>query len=421
MTTSSDTASTMTILHISWEYPPLLYGGLGRHVHALAEHQAQLGHDVTVLTQQPKGASESEAVNDVHVVRVAPPSPEVPRIPEDLVDWTRDLDRRLAVALGDVVQLARPDVVHAHDWVVAHSATAAVTVPIDLPLVTTIHATEAGRHQGWVNNPLSQRIHEIEFGLANRSDRVIACSRSMRVEIHKLFDVPIDRIDVIPNGIDLSDWKAKNDPVITDSTGGTILFTGRLEWEKGIHVLLAAVRLLPPMSPSPRLLIAGAGTREEALKEEFGDLTDSGVVSFLGWVSESHLRDLIRTADVSVVPSIYEPFGLVALEAAAAGTPLIVTDVGGLADIVTDGITGRVVPPQDPDALSDAIVEIFDNPAEARSRARALRATLPSAHDWRTIANESTAIYRAAIADHPTLRSVSIPRMPAPSSDNFLT
>jgi len=411
----------MRILHISWEYPPLLYGGLGRHVHALAEHQAELGHDVTVLTQQPVGAPESETVNGVDVVRVVPPSPEVPRVPEALVDWTRDLDHRLAGVMADVVATARPDVIHAHDWVVAQSAAAAVTLPSDLPLVTTIHATEAGRHQGWVNNPLSQRIHEIEFELANRSDRVIACSRSVRTEVHRLFDVPTGRIDVIPNGIDLDDWKAKKEPAATRPARGTILFTGRLEWEKGVHVLLEAIRLLPPMSPSPRLLIAGTGTREAILKEEFADLVDSGVVTFLGWVTESSLRELMGTADVSVVPSIYEPFGLVALEAAAAGTPLIVAEVGGLADIVTDGVTGRVVRSQDRAALSAAIVEVFADPAQAQARARTLHSTLAIANDWRHIADQTVASYSAAIANRPSRREDASLRAPAPSQDNLLT
>ncbi|NQU36137.1 MAG: glycosyltransferase family 4 protein, partial [Actinobacteria bacterium] len=293
----------MRILHISWEYPPLLYGGLGRHVHALAEHQAANGNDVTVLTQRPLGATDAETVNGVHVIRVDPPSSEVPRIPEALIEWTHALDERLAAATPAAIAAATPDVAHAHDWVVSAAAAAAGT---QLPLVTTVHATEGGRHGGWVNIPLSQTIHNAEFVLTNRSDRVIACSRAMRSEIHQLFGIAPERIDVIPNGIDLTDW--------TPGEGGygqppTVVFTGRLEWEKGVHVLLSAVRLLLSANEAPLVLIAGTGTREHILKAEFADLIESGTVRFLGWVSEHELRELVRTATVAVVPSIYEPFG----------------------------------------------------------------------------------------------------------------
>lgn len=410
----------MRILHISWEYPPLLYGGLGRHVHALAEHEAKLGHDVTVLTQQPTGAPSAEVINGVNIVRVAPPTPAVPRIPEDLLGWTRDLDTRLALALPEVVQTTRPDVVHAHDWVVARSAMTAASAPNDVPLVTTIHATEAGRHQGWVNNPLSQQIHEIEFRLANRTDRVIACSRSMCAEIHRLFATPEKRIDVIPNGIDLASWDVEPESTDPAAARPTIIFTGRLEWEKGVHVLLEAVRLLPPMLPHCHVMIAGTGTREEILKEEYRDLTDSGTATFLGAVSESTVHKLVSAADVAVVPSIYEPFGLVALEAAAVRTPLIVADVGGLADIVTNGVTGRVVSAQDANALSHAIADVFANLPEARSRADRLRNTLHTDYDWQRIAGTTVASYLTAIADHPTHSKHPAPPVPPPSPENLL-
>ena len=173
------------------------------------------------------------------------------------------------------------------------------------------------------------------------------------------------------------------------------------------------------MSPHCHVVIAGTGTREEILAEEYRDLTDSGIVTFLGTVSESKLRKLVSAADVAVVPSIYEPFGLVALEAAAVRTPLIVADVGGLADIVTNGVTGRVVSAQDAAALSHAIADVFANLPEARSRADRLRDTLHTEYDWQRIAETTVTSYLTAIADHPSHSERPPPPIPPPSPENL--
>ncbi len=417
----------MRILHVSWEYPPLIYGGLGRHVHALAESQSAAGHHVTVLTQRPPDSAAIEAVNGVHVVRIAAQTPDVPRAPEALLAWARDLDQRLARALPGLVEAARPAVVHAHDWVVA--ATAAAASDHELPVVTTVHATEAGRHLGWVHSPLSQTIHEIEFELAHRSDRVIVCSKAMQQEVVQLFDLPTNRTCVVPNGIDLTKWSAAESgsartrinvtyPSIRESTP-LILFTGRVEWEKGVHVLLEAVRLLALAGRFYPTIVAGTGTREEALKDEFSDLVDDGLATFAGWVSEEHLRDLVGAADVVVVPSIYEPFGLVALETAAVGTPLIVSEVGGLADIVHDRHTGLTVPAEDPVALSEAIHEVVADPLNARERAARLRESLHPKYDWRQIAKQTIECYRDACTYRPGSCREPLPDTPKPTQDNL--
>ena len=167
----------MRILHVSWEYPPLLYGGLGRHVHALAQEQARAGHSVTVLTQLPPGTLEDEVVNGVRIIRIPAPQPQAPREPTELVEWVTGLNFAMAAAAARVVEAVEPDVIHAHDWVVSGAANA-LRLAAGVPLVTTIHATEAGRHQGWIHGTVSTTIHQREFQLT--SDRVFAANARCR-------------------------------------------------------------------------------------------------------------------------------------------------------------------------------------------------------------------------------------------------
>lgn len=416
----------MRIMHISWEYPPRLYGGLGRHVHALAEHQAALGHQVSVVTQRPRGLPDAETVNGVQIVRVTPPTDAVPTVPGDLVDWAQALDRSLARAIADLGVALRPEVAHAHDWVVTQAALAARGSTPAVPLVSTIHATEGGRHQGWISNELSRTIHNSECALTAASERIIVCSRSMQREVAALFCAPASKIDVIANGIDLSYWQSviesgsiNQAPPAVDR--GTVLFTGRIEWEKGVHVLLAAVNQIVDSRPDIRVLIAGTGTRQQDLRHEFSDLIEAGRVTFLGRVPEQDLIKLIANADVAVVPSIYEPFGLVALEAAALSTPLVVSDTGGLADLVDDGVTGRVVASQDVDALAEAILETLANRDAATKRAQRLRLSLSATYDWTTIAARTVESYRRAIQTHQPGSDPGFgPMLAAPADHNLL-
>ena len=202
----------MRILILSWEYPPLVYGGLGRHVHALAEAQAAAGHEVAVVTQAIDGSPSDSVVNGVRVVRVQPDPPALPM--SDLLAWVMSFEHALTRAALRVAEELRPEVVHGHDWLVAHTATA-VKEAYGIPLVATVHATEAGRHQGWLPGPLNKAVHTVEWWLTFEARRVITCSSHMRWEVTRLFDLPPDSVDVIPNGIDLERWLVP-DEVVAD-------------------------------------------------------------------------------------------------------------------------------------------------------------------------------------------------------------
>lgn len=413
----------MRVLMLSWEYPPVVVGGLGRHVHALATALADAGHDVVVVARQPtgtdaathpttlerhdgRGPSGSGARRgNLRVLRVAEDPPHL-EFTRDLVAWTLGLGHAMLRAAGTRLRGWSPDVVHAHDWLVAH---AAITVA-DLtgaPLVATLHATEAGRHGGWLSQTLNQQVHSVEWWLARRADAVITCSAAMRLEVAGLFDVDPDDVAVVHNGIDPASWRrAEERPAGPPS----LLYLGRLEWEKGVHDLVAALPAIRRAHPGTTLNVAGTGSCSDWLAERARAARVRRSVKLLGHVDDATLRDLLAGTDAAVLPSRYEPFGITALEAAAAGAPLVASRAGGLGEVVVDGVTGLSFDPGDVPGLARAVIRCLDDPAAAATRADAARARLDTDFAWPAIADRTAEVYAAARPAPP--RDLDRPKIP---------
>jgi glycogen(starch) synthase len=409
------------VLMVSWEYPPVLVGGLGRHVHALAEAMAAAGDDVVVVTRHAAGAARDEVAGGVRVVRV-PEDPSLLTFTDDLLAWTMALNHALTRSGLAVAAEAPPDVVHAHDWLVAHATTTLAT-HLRVPLVATLHATEAGRHQGWLPGPLNRSIHSVEGWLADRARRVVTCSAAMRAEVVRLFDVAPGKVDVIPNGVDAARWAAPPEAVAAarhewGAGGPLVAYGGRLVHEKGVQDLLAAVPALQRRHPGLRVVVAGTGPAAADLQEQARSLGLGRAVAFAGFVPDANLAALVAAADCAVVPSRYEPFGIVALEAAAAGTPVAVSDVGGLAEIVADGRTGLRFAPGTPAALAGAVSRLLDDPGLGRRLVAAARAELAAVHSWPVVAARTVRTYERAAAQAPVPARTDPPQVP---TGNLLT
>jgi glycogen(starch) synthase len=331
-------------LLLSWEYPPVIEGGLARHVRKLAEALVRQGLAVDVLTRGTGVALELDAAAERPAPRV-----RVHRVPEP--GWPRELDRFVAwveqmnedmLAAGEALgEEGAYDLVHGHDWLVAH-ASATLAERLGVPYVTTIHATEHGRHQGWVQDHPQSHIHAVERWMAHRAERVIVCSYYMRGHVADIFDIDERRIAVIPNGIDPNDLRTVADLQALRAKFAApheklVVLVGRLVYEKGFQLALDALPGVLAEVGNVRFLVAGSGTHEAALKEQARRLGLDTHGSFLGWIGDDALHSLYRIADLCVVPSIYEPFGLVALEAMASGCPCIVADTGGLREVVPRG------------------------------------------------------------------------------------
>jgi glycogen(starch) synthase len=395
------------VLMVSWEYPPVVVGGLGRHVHALATELAAAGHDVVVLSRQPAGSDATthptsvEVLDGVRVLRVAEDPPHL-EFERDMVAWTLAMGHgMLRAALTRLVPEWRPDVVHAHDWLVAHPAIALADV-LAVPLVATIHATEAGRHAGWLSSPLSRQVHSVEWWLAQRADTLITCSAAMRAEVAELFDVDAGPIEVLHNGIAPRRWRATAARVravrerYAPGAAPVLLYFGRLEYEKGVQDLIAALPRIRRAHPGTRLLVTGTGTAHDQLVAAVEKHRVRRSVTFTGHLPDGDLPALLHAVDAVVLPSRYEPFGIVALEAAAAGAPLVASTAGGLGEVVLDGETGLSFAPGDVAGLAGAVGALLAGPAAAARRARAARKRLGSAFDWGRIAGDTASVYARA-------------------------
>jgi glycogen(starch) synthase len=378
---------------LSWEYPPLIVGGLGRHVDALSRQLVATGHEVCVVTRG--GTEPPDEVHDgVRVRRAAADPIRIDFTAESLLAWTQAFEHGLIRAALPVVRRWRPDVIHAHDWLVTQSAVTLAQVT-DQPIVATVHATEAGRHQGWLPAPLNRAVHSVERWLVHEAARVITCSRFMHDEVARLFDVPAAHVEVVPNGLAAEAWRAPARARLAARAqyagdGPLLVIAGRLVHEKGVQVALAALPWLRRAFPGVRLVVAGDGPLAAELHDQARRLGDA--VRWAGFLPDADLAALLGAADAVLVPSLYEPFGLIALEAAAAGTPVAVADTGGLRDF---GFT--TFAPDDPAALATAVAALLaDRDAARRAAARAQRRVRRD-YSWAAVSARTADVYADAL------------------------
>jgi glycogen synthase len=406
----------MRVLLISWEYPPVIEGGLGRHVRKLSESLVRDGTEVHVLTRGGGGLPSEDERHGVCVHRVR--EPEYPRDVDAFVGWVAAMNADMRDLGMELCERFDFDLVHSHDWLVA-SAAERLARRSGRPWLTTIHATEFGRHQGWVQTYPQSHIHGVERAMVRRADHVVTCSRYMRSHVATAFGVPAARITVIPNGIDPRDLEPVVDDLAALRDGYAapgerlVLLVGRLVYEKGFHLALDALAPVIKRLGNVRFVVAGTGTAENELKRQARRLGLSRHGSFLGWVGDDMLHSLYRVADLCIVPSIYEPFGLVALEAMASGCLCVVADTGGLREVVPgDGTVGLRFPSRDSAALGAVVGKVLtDDLAWARLVAGAREHVL--GFDWAEVARRTREVYAGLVAtdaESATLRPDGLSR-----------
>lgn len=373
------------IFMLAWEFPPQHVGGLGIHVRdlslALAREEVEV-HVLTLATGEKASSIVYEGVEIHYVPRYQGPGQGV-----DFLYWVLQFNLALADKGYELFYRLSPRkaILHAHDWLVA-SAAQELKRAFGAPLIATIHATEYGRNQG-LHNPLQEIIHRMEGELVAEAQKVICCSQYMAKEVEELFHPPLGKVRVIPNGVRPINIMREGE------RGSVVLYVGRLVVEKGVQVLLRAFARLLTLFPEARLVVAGAGPYASELKHLAAVLNIAERVEFTGFVSETRRNELLGQSYVAVFPSLYEPFGIVALEAMAAGVPVIVSRTGGLAEIVEDGITGLSFTPGDVEDLLRCLVFILQNPAKAEEFSRQARAKVERDYTWEVVARHTVEVY----------------------------
>ena len=388
----------MKILMLTWEYPPRIVGGIARVVHDLSKRLIKDGHEVTVVTYRDN-ADVPEYENDkvVNVYRVD----NYMIHPNNFIDWIMQLNFNMLSKATEIINKEGGfDVIHAHDWLVTYAAKSLKNA-YDIPIVATIHATEAGRNSG-IHDETQRYINDTEWLLTYEATEVIVNSNYMKNEIQRLFGLPFDKINVIPNGINLSnftgierDYDFRRQYAMDNEK--IILYVGRLVYEKGVQHLIAAMPKILSNYHDAKLIIAGRGGMMDELRAEASNLGLNDKIYFTGYLNSKQVQKMYKCADVAVFPSTYEPFGIVALEAMLAGVPTVVSDVGGLDEIVTHGVDGMKSYAGNANSIADSVTALLYDHQLATNVSKKAKQKVKDQFNWEKIAQDTHFTYEKAI------------------------
>ena len=387
----------MKILMLSWEYPPRIVGGISRVVHDLSHRMIKDGHEVTVVTYKDGNAPYFEDDKGVKVYRVD----NYMINPNNFIDWIMQLNfNMLAKANELIAKEGKFDVIHAHDWLVTYAAKS-LKESYNIPIVATIHATENGRNSG-IHDETQRYINDTEWLLTYESTEVIVNSNYMKNELQRNFGLPFEKINVIPNGINLNNFTGieRNYDFrrqFAMDNEKIILYVGRLVYEKGIQNLIGAMPKILSNYHDAKLVICGRGGMMEELKQEARNLGIENKVYFAGYCDSKKVQKMYRCADVAVFPSTYEPFGIVALEAMLAGVPTVVSDVGGLNEIVEHGVDGMKSYAGNSNSIADSVLTLLFDAKLCSAVSKNAVKKVKELYNWNKIAQDTHYVYEQSI------------------------
>ena len=389
----------MKILMLTWEYPPRVVGGISRVVYDLSHRLIKDGHEVTVVTYRDGEVPYYEDDKGVKVHRVDNYMIQ----PNNFIDWILQLNFNMVERASQIIaEQGKFDVIHAHDWLVANAAKT-LKHSFDIPIVATIHATEAGRNSG-IREPNQKYINDTEWMLTYEANEVIVNSNYMKSEVQRLFGLPFEKINVVPNGVNLNkftgmdrDYSFRRKYAMDNEK--IILFMGRLVYEKGVQNLIAAMPKVLASYHDAKLVIAGKGGMLDELKAQADYLGISNKVYFAGYMNGKDVERMYKAADMSVFPSTYEPFGIVALEGMLAERPIVVSDAGGLGEIVEHRVTGMKSYCGNPNSIADSILELLFNPELCDNIVKNAKIKVKENYNWQKIAQDTHFTYQKAICE----------------------
>jgi glycogen synthase len=385
---------------LSWDFPPRATGGIAAQVSGLSAALAAAGHDVVVLTVADRPAElAAVAPANVRVLRAQTDLPWLP--PVEVVTRIASANHsvtRLGVRLTGELDGWEPDVVHGHDWQLGWAADTLAN-RYGVPFVLTMHGTERVRHGGQLPLGHPTDINSIEWWLAFQAHRLIAPTKFIVEQLITGFELDAEHVVHIPNGIDPALWRPVGASVAPEREREPLVVSwGRVQYEKGFQVLARAMHALRGRVPEVHSVIAGRGSYLPELQTQVDVEGVSDLITLTGFVPDAELRRLLHRAGCVVIPSLYEPFGIVALEALAAGAPLIVARTGGLAELVVGTHAGVTFEPGNPDDLADAIEQVLTNDELATILVANARDLVERKYAWGAIARATAEAYGAALA-----------------------
>jgi len=356
---------------------------------------ASLGHEVHVITLDFPGAPYEELQGSLYIHRV-PVSAPAPSFHSWVLLFNNFFEKRVGQLAHE---FGPPDVLHIHDWLTVPAGVAAKHL-LRVPLVMTFHSTEASRSS---NSPSTESamVEGLEWWGSFEAARIIAVSGWMKSEVLTRLKTPEDKVEQIPNAVEPLKFEGPVDAMAARARWNVgegqkmITAVGRLTPQKGFDDLIRAYPAIRRAVPESRLVIVGDGHMRTELESIADQEHVREVTTFTGFISDGELVEALRSSDVVVVPSRFEPFGIIALEAMAAGVPLVVSRVGGLKEIVDDSMDGIEVEPNNPSAIAEATIRILSD-KELASRLAARGEEKVKSYSWENVAKRTLGVYQDA-------------------------
>jgi glycogen(starch) synthase len=393
---------TLSVMFLTWEFPPRVIGGISPHVFYLSKALAKNGTKVHVVTCDFPGAPAHETIDGVEVYRVDSyknPSP-------DFATWVYLMNLNMQKEAAAIVARLKEkvDVFHAHDWLVATAGIGLKHV-FRKPLLVTMHSTEIGRRDG-IHTSTERMIAETEAWLTYEAWKVICCSHYMVSHVKWAFGLPDDKLVMVPNGVNVQVYEGVRKQDLASFRAAfalpeekLVLFVGRLVYEKGAHVLINSIpKVLEKVNA--KFVIVGSGYMKDQLSNIVRSMGLEHKVLFTGFIDEVSLLKLQCCADVSVVPSLFEPFGIVALEAMAAKSPVVVSDTGGLGEIVDHDVTGVKMYSNNTESLAWGVTKVLLDEKYRNSLRENAYKKIQEKYDWEKIAQQTGRIYEAVLGEY---------------------
>ncbi len=372
-------------------------GGIARHVYGLAKSLVTIGNDVGVVTLDFPGVPDYEETEGFKVYRSRT---EVGH--PNFLNWAflfnHFLEKRLAVANNDFDF----DLIHIHDWLVAPSGIGFKHF-LNKPLVCTMHSTEHGRSS--LHDPDSYMIDGMEWWACYEAGRIIVTSNSMKGEICGHFNIPHENVDIIPNAVEVEKYHTDVDRRAVRRRFGVgdheklVLYVGRLVPQKGVEYLIRAMPRISWRFPESKFVIVGEGWMRGHLEWLADQSGQRWRTNFTGFISDEDLIALTKGADVMVVPSVYEPFGIVALEGMAAGVPVVASQVGGLAEVVEHDKTGVWAYPRSPDSIAWGVERVLSDTGYRDWLVKNATEAVKSRFSWEAVAKQTVEVYKRVLGE----------------------
>ncbi len=386
---------------IGWEFPPFFAGGLGTATHGLAKALTK-NHEVFFIMpyfSPPKTGK----IDDINVFKVTYKEMSPFKVYPDYIDPILDYNYRAYLQVKELLKYHEFDIIHCHDWL-SFPAGMRLHDEINIPLVVTVHSTEKDRNVGFVSQ--DSPITQIEMSGVHKADQVTVVGAPVKKDLCEIYKVPHEKIHIVHNGADIdrfspdlqkiSQIKSTHNLENKNSIG----FVGRLTDMKGPEYFVLAAKQVLKKHPATKFLILGRGPKEKELRELVWVLGLENNIEFAGFRPKKEMIQYFYALDAWVFPSVFEPFGMVALEAMLAQKPVVITQISGIAQVVNNEEHAKVVKDRSVGEIANAIIELLDNPQKAKQMGENSRLHAQAAFSWQKLTDQIEQIYQQAINQH---------------------